>query len=416
MRFKRLATSIMLFLGSTVGWAQENSYNMRMGVTPTSHNVYYLHMTIFWVCVAIATVVFGVLIFALITHRRSTGRRPDTWHSSLKVELIWTIIPFLILIAMAIPATRVLIHMEDDSDADLNIKITGFQWKWKYDYLDEGISFFSNLATTQDQINGMEPKGQWYLLEVDNPVVVPIHKKIRFLVTANDVIHSWWVPELAVKRDAVPGFIYEAWTRIDKPGTYRGQCAELCGVGHGFMPIVVIAKTQSDYNDWVAEQKGQKKKKAEDTKKQWTKLELMTLGKQIYNKTCAVCHKPDGSGMPPTFPALAGSQKTTSGLAKHIDIVFNGVKGTGMQAFGSQLSDSEIAAVITYERNSWGNEDKKLGAQAGGLIQPAQIAAVRSGGKPDEAAKPTTKTAAEKPADTETAGEKPAEPKPKEGE
>lgn len=401
MRFKRLITGIVLSLSSAGAWALENSFNMRVGVTPTSHNIYNLHMTIFWICVVIAALVFGTLIFALITHRRSTGRKPDTWHSSLKIELIWTIIPFLILAAMAVPATKVLIHMEDDSDADINIKVTGYQWKWKYDYLDEGVSFFSNLSTSQDQINGMEPKGKWYLLEVDNPVVVPIHKKVRFLVTANDVIHSWWVPELAVKRDAIPGFIYEAWTRIDKPGTYRGQCAELCGVGHGYMPIVVIAKTQDDYDAWVAEQKGEKKKKAEDTKKQWTKLELMNLGKQVYNKTCAVCHKPDGSGMPPTFPALAGSPKATTGVAKHIDIVLNGVQGTAMQAFGAQLSDTEIAAVVTYERNSWGNDDKKFGAQAGGLVQPAQIAATRSGGKPAESA---------------SAGEKPAETKQEKGE
>ncbi len=398
MRVQRLIISLLLFLSSVGVLAHEGSFNVRMGVTPTSHNIYYLHMTIFWVCVAIASLVFGVLIFALITHRRSHGRKPDTWHSSLKIELIWSIIPFLILVAMAVPATRVLIHMDDNSDADINIKITGYQWKWKYDYLDQGISFFSNLATTQDQINGLEPKSKWYLLEVDNPVVVPIYKKVRFLVTSNDVVHSWWVPELGVKRDAMPGFIYEAWARIDKPGTYRGQCAELCGVGHGFMPIVVIAKTQADYDAWVAEQKGEKAKKTEDTTKQWTKLELMNLGKQIYNKTCAVCHKPDGSGMPPTFPALAGSKVTTGGVAKHMDTVINGVTGTGMQAFGKQLSDTEIAAVVTYERNSWSNDDTaKHGAQAGGLIQPAQVAEAK-GEKP---AAPAAKEAA-KPAQTAT--------------
>jgi len=400
MRVKRLITGIILLLSSNT-WAQENSYNMRIGVTPTSHNIYYLHMTIFWVCVGIAALVFGVMIYAILTHRRSHGYKPATWHSSLKVEIIWSVIPFIILVLMAIPATRVLMDMEDDSDADINIKITGYQWKWKYDYLDEGLSFFSNLSTPQDQIEGMEPKGEWYLLEVDNPMVVPIHKKIRFLVTANDVIHSWWVPELAVKRDAVPGFIYEAWTRIDKPGTYRGQCAELCGVGHGFMPIVVIAKTQADYEAWVAEQRGEKVKKAEDVKKQWTKLELMNLGKQVYNKTCAVCHKPDGSGMPPTFPALSGSKVTIGGPAKHIDTVLNGVQGTAMQAFGAQLSDSEIAAVVTYERNSWGNDDTgKFGAQTGGLIQPAKIAAAKGG--PEKPAKP-------KPAETPAtnSGEKP---------
>lgn len=411
MRLQRLIIGLILFLSSVRALALENNFNMRVGVTPNSHNIYYLHMTIFWVCVVIAALVFGVLIYALLTHRRSQGRKPDTWHSSLKIELIWTIIPFLILIAMAVPATRVLMHMDDSSDADINIKITGYQWKWKYDYLDQGISFFSNLSTTQEQIDGLEPKSKWYLLEVDNPVVVPIYKKVRFLVTSNDVIHSWWVPELGIKRDAMPGFIYEAWARIDKPGTYRGQCAELCGVGHGYMPIVVVAKTQADYDAWVAEQRGEKSKKAEDTTKQWTKLELMNLGKQIYNKTCAVCHKPDGAGMPPTFPALAGSKIATGAVAKQMDVVINGVAGTGMQAFGKQLSNTEIAAVITYERNSWGNDDTaKYGAQAGGLVQPAQIAEAK-GEKPSapaatEAPKPAEATA--QPATTANEAAKPA--------
>ncbi len=363
-----------------VGSAFASKYNMPVGVTPISREIYTLHMTIFWIVVAIGILVFGVLIYALINHRKSQGHVAAKFHSSLKVELIWTIIPFLILIAMAIPATRVLMLMEDDSDADLNIKITGYQWKWKYDYLDENISFFSNLATTQDQIQGKAPKGENYLLEVDKPIVVPTHKKIRFLVTANDVIHSWWVPELGVKRDAIPGFIHEAWAKIEKPGTYRGQCAELCGVGHGFMPIVVVALDEPDYKKWVAEQKGVALKQANalEENKPLTKAELMEAGQKVYGATCTVCHQATGMGMPPAFPALKGSKIVTGDVAKQLSIVLHGVKGTAMQAFGEQLTDKDIAAVVTYQRNSWGNDDQaKFGKAAGGLVQPSEVAAAR---------------------------------------
>lgn len=362
-------------------WAK-SQYNMPSGVTPVSHDIYYLHMTILWICVAIGVLVFGVLIYSLFAHRKSKGAKPANFHESISVEIAWTIIPFLILIGMAIPATKVLINMEDDSDSDVNIKITGFQWKWKYDYLDEGISYFSNLSTPQEQIQNKAKKGKWYLLEVDKPLIVPIHKKIRFLVTANDVIHSWWVPEFGIKRDAIPGFIHEAWARIDKPGTYRGQCAELCGVGHGYMPIVVIAKTEAEYGKWVAEQRGEaiKQKSASESGKKLSLTELMTQGKGVYTRTCSVCHKPDGAGMPPAFPALNGSKVAVGPVAKHIDVLLNGVKGTAMQAFGEQLSDADIAAVVTYVRNSWGNDNKKVhGNLAGGLVQPSDIAKAREG-------------------------------------
>lgn len=369
---------MLLLCGVSSAFASK--YNMPVGVTPISKEIYTLHMTIFWIVVAIGILVFGVLIYALINHRKSQGHVAAKFHSSLKVELIWTIIPFLILIAMAIPATRVLMLMEDDSDADLNIKITGYQWKWKYDYLDENISFFSNLATTQDQIQGKAPKGENYLLEVDKPIVVPTHKKIRFLVTANDVIHSWWVPELGVKRDAIPGFIHEAWAKIEKPGTYRGQCAELCGVGHGFMPIVVVALGEPDYKKWVAEQKGVALKQANalEENKPLTKAELMEAGQKVYGATCTVCHQATGMGMPPAFPALKGSKIVTGDVAKQLSIVLHGVKGTAMQAFGEQLTDKDIAAVVTYQRNSWGNDDQaKFGKAAGGLVQPSEVAAAR---------------------------------------
>ena len=278
---------------------------------------------------------------------------------------------------MAIPATQVLIQMDDASKPDINIKVTGYQWKWQYEYLDSGIKFFSNLSTPQDQIDGKAAKNQWYLLEVDHPLVVPIHKKIRFLVTSNDVIHSWWVPALGIKRDAIPGFIYEAWASIDVPGIYRGQCAELCGVHHGFMPIVVEAKTQADYNQWVADNAPSNKPAAPAAP--MTQQALMTEGQALYNTTCSVCHKPDGSGMPPAFPALRGSKIANGPVGGHIDIVVHGKQGTAMQAFGPQLNDEQIAAIITYERNSWGNGDKgKYGNQAGGIVQPADIAKTRN--------------------------------------
>ncbi|MDQ2994108.1 MAG: cytochrome c oxidase subunit II [Pseudomonadota bacterium] len=363
MGLKRLFT-VLGCLFSGVAFAA-SKYNMPRGVTSISNEIYTLHMTIFWVCVAIGVIVFSVIIYSIFAFRKSKGAVAATFHSSLIVELIWTIIPFIILVVMAIPATRVLIYMNDDSEADMNIKVTGYQWKWKYDYLDEGISFFSNLATPQEQIENKKPKGEFYLLEVDKPLIVPIHKKVRFLVTANDVIHSWWVPELGIKRDAIPGFIHEAWARIDKPGTYRGQCAELCGQGHGFMPIVVIAKTEQDYAKWVAEQRGETIKQAnaaQEVVPPLTKEELMINGKQLYLARCSVCHQPTGLGQPPTFPSMVGSKKTTGDVNTHIDTVLNGVPGTAMQAFAPQYNDKD---------------QTKFGKAAGGIVQPKDIAARR---------------------------------------
>lgn len=359
--------------------------NLKPGVSPISRDIYDLHMTIFWICVVIGVIVFGVLIYALVKHRKSVKHKAQNFHSSFAIEMIWTLIPIVILVAMAIPATLVLIRMDDDSKSDINIKIIGYQWKWKYEYLDNDISFFSNLSTPRAQIEGKEKKGKWYLLEVDKPLVLPIHKKIRFLVTSNDVIHSWWVPALGVKRDAIPGFIHEAWTKIEKPGVYRGQCAELCGMHHGFMPIVVVAKTQDDYQKWVqqnspAAQKALAAKQPKKPVKPMTTSELMALGKKTYETYCSVCHKANGAGMPPAFPALVGSKLTVGPVAGQIDIVLNGKTGTAMQAFKDQLDDKQIAAVITYERNSWGNDNKsKYGKQAGGLVQPADIAKARAG-------------------------------------
>jgi len=361
-------------------WAENlPRFNMTTGVTPISHQIYTLHMLIFAICVVIGIIVFSVLIYSLIEHRKSKGAVSADFHSSLSIEILWAVIPFIILVLMAIPATQVLMEMNDTAHPDINIKVTGYQWKWQYEYLDYGIKFFSNLSTPEDQRQSRAKKNQWYLLEVDHPLVVPINKKIRFLVTSNDVIHSWWVPALGIKRDAIPGFIYEAWASIEKPGIYRGQCAELCGINHGFMPIVVEAKTQEDFDKWRAENAPSTTATAPTAAAPMSQDALMSEGKELYNTTCSVCHKPDGSGMPPAFPALRGGKIATGATAGHIDIVLHGKPGTAMQAFGPQLTDEQIAAIITYERNSWGNNDQgKYGKAAGGIIQPAEIAKARN--------------------------------------
>jgi len=302
-------------------------------------------------------------------HRKSRGHKAATFHESTTIEIIWTAIPFLILVGMAIPSTATLIKMYDDSAADLTIKITGYQWKWQYEYPEQGISFFSNLSTPRDQIENKAAKDEHYLLEVDNPLVLPVGKKVRFVVTGNDVIHSWWVPQLTIKRDAIPGFINDSWARIDEPGTYRGQCAELCGKDHGFMPIVVQAVSDDDFKKWASVKKAEMVASAADSKKVWTKDELMKHGEKVY-QTCAACHQPTGLGLPGVFPALKGSKIATGPVAAHLNIVMHGKPGTAMQAFASQLSDADIAAVVTYERNAFGNN-------TGDIVQPSQVKALR---------------------------------------
>jgi len=344
----------------------EWTVNMSPGVTGTSNQIFGLHMTILGICVAIGVVVFGVMFWSIIAHRKSKGHKPANFHENTVVEILWTIIPFAILVAMAIPATATLIDMYDASDADVDIKVTGYQWRWQYEYVDEEFSFFSNLTTPTDQIQNRQTKGENYLLEVDNPLKIPVGKKVRFLLTSNDVIHSWWVPKLGVKKDAIPGFINEAWTRIDEPGTYRGQCTELCGKGHAFMPIVVEAVPQEEFQTWVADKRAAAEHERELTQKDWTRQELMERGESVYNTVCAACHQPDGSGSPPAFPALRGSAIATGDISAHIDTVVNGVSGTPMQAFGQQLSEVELAAVITYERNAWGNN-------TGDMVSPKEI-------------------------------------------
>lgn len=359
--------------------------NMTEGVTAISRSIYGLHMTIFIICVVIGVLVFGVMFYSIIMHRKSRGVEPRQFHESTLVEIAWTTIPFLILVVMAIPATKTLIDIYNTDEAEVDIKITGYQWKWQYEYLGEDISFFSSLETPKEQIYNVRNKDNNYLLEVDEPLVLPIGKKVRFLVTAADVIHSWWVPAFAVKRDAIPGFINEAWTNIDRPGIYRGQCAELCGKGHGFMPIVVDARTPEDYEKWLIEKKEEAKKIRELTSKDWNMDELMALGKTTYEKTCAVCHQVSGEGMPPIFPALKGAAMATKAeyITNHIEMVLHGKKGTAMQAFANQLNEAQLAAVITYERNAWGNN-------TGEMVTPKQILEYKKTGelKPDDSAKP----------------------------
>lgn len=349
-----------------------SQYNMRKGVTDISNDVYQLHMTIFLICCVIGVIVFAIMFWAIIHHRKSKGAVPAQFHESTKVEVLWTAIPFVILIAMAIPATKTLIAMEDASKADVTIKVTGSQWKWHYEYMGENVDFYSILATSQDEINNVAEKNPNYLLEVDRPLVLPINQKIRFLMTSDDVIHSWWVPDFAVKKDANPGFINETWTNINEEGTYRGQCAELCGKDHGFMPVVVEALSEQDFAIWLAEAKQEKQKAAAADAalldQTLDKEELMVLGQQVYMANCAACHQPTGLGLSGVFPAMKGSPIILGDVKGHIDILIYGSPGTSMQSFVRQLSIKQLAAVITYKRNAWGND-------TGDVIQPSEIQA-----------------------------------------
>lgn len=364
-----------LLLAATAN-ATDMPLNMTKGVTEISQQVYSLHMTIFWICCAIGVVVFGAMFWSILRHRKARGVQPAQFHESTKVEILWTAIPVVILILMAIPATKTLIAMEDTTEADVTVLVTGSQWKWHYKYLNTDVEFYSLLATPKEQINNKFAKGENYLLEVDRPLVIPTGKKVRFLMTSDDVIHSWWVPAFAVKKDANPGFINEAWTRVEEPGIYRGQCAELCGKDHAFMPVVVIAKSPADYEQWLnGEAERIAKAKAEEQELLAMNMgmdELMSVGERTYIAYCAACHQPNGEGLAGIFPALKGSSMALNDIPGHIDIVLNGKAGTAMQAYAKQLSLKEIAAVITYERNAWGNN-------TGEMVQAADVHAVLQG-------------------------------------
>jgi len=366
-----------LLLGPLTAFA-EYELNLTESVSNVGQQMYDLHMLVLWICTVAGILVFGVIIWSIIFHRKSKGAKAAPFHENTTIEVIWTSVPLIILVAIAVPATKTLLEYEDTTNSDLTIKATGWQWKWEYDYIDDkvgdskGIRFFSSLDKASNDARQLNSgadvtKVEHYLLDVDKRVVVPVGKKIRILTTAADVIHAWWVPELAVKRDAIPGFINESWFQAEKEGVYRGQCAELCGKDHGFMPIVVEVKSVEGYQQWAAAEKSKaaKEQAAADAAsgKTYTMAELMGKGKEVYDAQCAACHQVDGSGGGP-FPALKGSPVATTGsIAEHVAIIKDG-KGI-MPPFGSQLSALDVAAVTTYERNAWGND-------TGDVVQPSQ--------------------------------------------
>lgn len=382
--------AIALSVTSTTALADYTLVNMPRGVTEISREVYDLHMLIFWICVAIGVVVFTAMIISIIYHRKSKNPVPAKWHHNTTVEIVWTVIPFLILVGMAIPAANTLIKMEDFRGSDLSIKVTGMQWRWHYDYMitdengvDRGFGFYSSLDAESNRIrqtgSGLDPRSKEnYLLDVDNTVKVPVGKKVRILLTSADVLHAWWVPHFAVKKDAIPGFINEMWFNVDVPGIYRGQCAELCGRDHAFMPIVVEALPQEEYDAWVLEQQQRAGvaatgdgEQADDEPMEWNMENAMQLGERVYAQQCASCHQANGEGLAAAgFPPLKGSAMVTGDLPAHVNVVLKGVPNTTMMAFGGILSDEEAAAVITYERNAWGND-------TGDLVEPSDIAAAR---------------------------------------
>ena len=345
----------LLFLVPTSVFSEASDYNMRVGVTEVSKEIFDLHMLIMWICVWIGVVVFGIMFWSLWKYRKSSGAIAAKFDDHFWVEIAWTVAATVILVGMAIPSTSVMIKAYDDTEGDVNIMVTGYQWKWQYKYLEDGVSFFSNLATSQEEINNELPKGEFYLSEVDEPLVIPINKRIRFLITGNDVIHSWWVPDFAVKQDAVPGFINTAWTNVPKPGIYRGACTELCGLGHAFMPVVVRAVEQEEYEAWIIEKIVLAEAEKLLTEKVWTKAELIERGQGVYLKNCVACHQANGQGLPPVFPSLEGSQIVMRDKARNIEILMEGVQGAAMQDFSKQLSEVDIASVITYTRDSWSN-------------------------------------------------------------
>lgn len=377
-KITRGLTAVSLALGAGSALA-DYKLNFQDPATTVARDVFDLHMLIFWICAVIGAVVFAVMFYSMYAHRKSRGAVAADFHENTKLEIIWTIIPFVILITMAIPATKTLIKMEDTSKADVTIKVTGLQWKWKYEYTGagDGVKFISALAKTHNDARQLKSGADVtaiknYLLEVDNELVIPVGKKVRFLITSDDVIHSWWVPQLATKKDAIPGFVNETWTKVDKEGVYRGQCAELCGKDHAFMPIVVRAVKQEEFDSWIAKQKSAAAAAAAEAAadKTWSKEDLMARGNEIYHGKggCFGCHGANGEGVA-TFPALKGSKIANGPAADHIGIVMNGKAGTAMAAYKGQLNDLEIAAVITYERNAWGN--------TGSVVQPKDVKAAR---------------------------------------
>ncbi|MES2105228.1 MAG: cytochrome c oxidase subunit II [Pseudomonadota bacterium] len=351
--------------------------NLQPPVTQIAQQIYSLHNLMLIICLVIFIAVFGVMFYSIFKHRKSLGHKAASFHESTSVEIAWTVVPFVIVIGMALPATRTVVAMKDTSNADITIKATGMQWKWGYDYLKgdgEGISFLSTLKTPRTQVGApgvapTEARSDTYLLEVDNEVHVPVNKKVRIITTANDVIHSWTIPAFGVKQDAIPGFVRDTWFKAEKEGTYRGQCVELCGKEHAFMPIVVVVESEDKYKAWVDGKKKEMAAKADDPNKVWTVDELKQRGEKVYTANCVACHQANGKGVPGAFPALDGSAVVAGPKADQIHLVLNG-KG-GMPSWKATLSDTEIAAAITYTRNNWSNKS------AENIVQPAEVLAAR---------------------------------------
>jgi cytochrome c oxidase subunit 2 len=368
--FKRFSVIVMAVVSMLSMSAVHAEYglNMTEGVTPISQDLYSLHMLVFWICVVIGAVVFGVMAWSIIYHRKSKGAVAANFHESTTVEIIWTVVPLVILIGIAIPATGTLLDLEDaKTNADITVQVTGIQWKWKYTFVDDDVSFISSLAQSSRDVIDDPTGNENYLLEVDKPLVLPVGKKIRFLFHSSDVIHAWWVPDLAVKQDSIPGFINDSWAIIEEPGVYRGQCAELCGKDHGFMPIVVNAVSEPEYKEWLAGMQAEAAAAAASADQDWSMEDLVAKGESVYQANCSACHGPTGAGIPGAFPAMTGSPIVTNAdPSEHIDILLNGRAGTAMAAYRGQLNDVDIAAVITYERNALGNS-------VGDIVQPSAI-------------------------------------------
>ncbi len=368
-----LSATVLLMASSTT--SADWQLNLTEGVTEISQKVFDMHMMVLWICFWIGVVVFGAMAVSIIRHRKSRGVAPATFHDSMTAEIAWTVVPFIILVVMAVPAAKTLILMEQTEDAEITIKVTGHQWKWEYEYLDSGIRFISNLHADSREAaqldSGIDPASvENYLLETDRHVVLPVGKKVRILLTASDVLHAWWLPAFAIKKDAIPGFINEMWMIIDEEGIYRGQCAELCGRDHGFMPIVVDARSQGDYDAWVTAQLAEAEAVASSAEREWSMEELMARGEGVYGTYCVACHQANGQGIAGAFPSLVGAPMMLEDIEGHIDIVLNGKPGTAMQAFSTQLNDADLAAVVTYERNAWGND-------TGDVVQPLTIKNLR---------------------------------------
>ncbi|WP_184142897.1 cytochrome c oxidase subunit II [Paraburkholderia atlantica] len=377
-----LATSGLLFAGAALavgdapGGPAVNAINLQPPATKIAEELFSLHMFMLGLCTVIFIGVFGVMFYSVFAHRKSKGHKAANFHESTTVEIIWTIVPFIIVVLMALPATKTVVAMKDTSNADLTIKVTGYQWKWGYDYVKgpgEGIGFLSTLATPRAQTEGREPISTLYLQEVDNPLVVPVDKKIRIITTANDVVHSWYVPAFGVKQDAIPGFVRDTWFKATRTGTFRGFCTELCGKEHAFMPVVVEVLSADDYAKWVDQEKKKMAAGQDDPNKTYTMAELMERGGKVYAANCAVCHQPTGKGAG-AFPALDGSKIANGPIGQHVSLVLKGKNA--MPSWAPTLNDVEIASVVTYERNSWGNH-------TGDILQPKQVTDARNGKLPE---------------------------------